>query len=140
MDLENDHLPFDTVKRVHNCAWKVYGNKIEELSSTVTDYYFEISRTYWLKDYTKIIQNDYSFDFVSKKPMENITGGIDETYDILYLKFYTYEFFTSVIKRYVYEYEDKWELIESHYLNFKKYVFNQLVEHIEENKSSNNSV
>jgi len=133
--LENDHLPFYTIKRVHNCAWKVFGDKIEELSNTVLDYYFDISRTYWLRDYAKIIQNEYSFNLVTTKPTNEILDGLEETYQILYSEFYTYDFFVNAIKRYVYEFQDKWDIIETHYNRIKKYIFNQLVEHIE-NESS----
>ena len=56
--LENDYLPFNTIKRVHNCSWKVFGNKIEELSTGVFEYYYDISKTYWLKDYVNIIQKN----------------------------------------------------------------------------------
>ncbi|XWV24926.1 hypothetical protein QJ856_gp0855 [Tupanvirus deep ocean] len=135
--LENDHLPFDTIKRVHNCAWKVFGNKIEELSSSVIDYYFDISRSYWLKDYAKVIQNDYSFDYITSKSVGDISNATEDVYKILYFEFYTHEFFTSAIKRYVYEFEDKWELIDSHYYNLKKYVLLQLLEHIENITSTN---
>lgn len=134
--IENDYLPFDTIKRVHNCAWKVYGSKIEELSNNVIEYYYNISRTYWLKDYAHVIQNDYSFDFVSQYKTPDITDSYIAIYDILYSKFYTYDFFSSALKRYVYEFENKWDLVESHYGQIKKYIFSQLVDNIENNLSS----
>ncbi|XWV26172.1 hypothetical protein QJ857_gp0906 [Tupanvirus soda lake] len=135
--LENDHLPFNTIKRVHNCAWKVFGNKIEELSSSVIDYYFDISRSYWLKDYAKVVQNDYSFDYTTSKTVSNISNPTEDIYKIIYFEFYTHEFFASAIKKYVYEFEDKWELIDSHYYNLKKYILSQLIEHIEDILSTN---
>ena len=127
--LENDHLPFDTIKRVHNCAWKVFGNKVSELSSTVFEYYYDISKTYWLKDYAKIIQNKYSFNFVTKDT--NVTDAIDEIYEILLSKFYKYNFFIDAVKKYIDEYSDKWENITSHYANLKSYIFQKLIELIE---------
>lgn len=132
--LENDHLPFDTIKRVHNCAWKVYGNKIEELSSGVMEYYFDISKTYWLKNYIKNIQNDYSFDFISKKSVNEVTDSFSEIYNIIRSKYYTFDFFVNAIKRYIYEFQDKWELIDVHYGRIKKYIFNQLIESIESDR------
>lgn len=130
--LENDHLPTDTIKRVHNCAWRVYGDKIEELTTSVLEYYFDIARTYWLKDYVKIIEKKYSFDVISKKPPgEILNTAKNEYYDILYNTFFTYDFFVSAIKRYVYEFQDKWDYIDSHYGRIKKYVLHQLIEHIE---------
>lgn len=128
--LENDYLPFDTIKRVHNCAWKVFGSKVEELSASVLEYYFDIARTYWLKDYVKLIQNKYSFDFVSKEPID-VSDSFNEIYNIIYNKYFTYEFFANTIKRYIYEYQDKWEYIQEYYISIKKYVYQQLIEHIE---------
>lgn len=129
--LENDHLPTNTIKRVHNCAWRVYGDKIEELSSGVLDYYYDIARLYWLKDYAKIIQNKYSFDLISKKPPGVILDSKDEIYTILRDSFFTYDFFIGAIKRYVYEYQDKWDNYDSHYNRVKKFILYQLIEHIE---------
>jgi hypothetical protein len=135
--LENDYLPFDTVKRVHNCAWKVFGNKIEELSTGVLEYYFDISKTHWLRDYVKIIQNEYSFNLVTEKSTDKISNAFTETYNIIASRFYTYTFFINALKRYVYEFQDQWELIKSHYGNIKKYIFVQLIEHIENKLDEN---
>lgn len=132
--LENDHLPFDTIKRVHNCGWKVYGNKLEEISNTVIEYYYNISKTYWLKDYVKTIENDYSFDFVAKNTdyQDNDIDSVEKKiFDVLYTKIYNYGFFSYVIKKYVYEYENKWEQINSHYDNLKKFIYAQIIERIE---------
>ena len=130
--LENDHLPFDTIKRVHNCAWKVFGNRIEELSASVLDYYYDIAKSHWLRDYVKVIQNKYSFDLITDKETNtDITNTEEEIYDIIISKFFTDDFFATSIKRYVYEYQDKWELIHSHYGKLKNYIFQQLIDHIE---------
>lgn len=129
--LENDHLPFDTIKRVHNCAWKVFGNKIEELSGGVLEYYYELAKEHWLKDYINIIQNKYSFDFIYGKGRQNDPSSGTDMYNIMLNNYFTYEFFVTALKRYVYEYQDKWEIIESHYGHIKKYIFYQLVENIE---------
>lgn len=59
--LENSDLPFDTIKRVHNCAWKAYGNKIEDLSDYVLDYYYNLAKNNWMTDYIKLLKNKYSF-------------------------------------------------------------------------------
>lgn len=129
---ENEYLPFGTIKRVHNCAWKVYGNKIEDLSTNVLDFYYDISRYHWLKDYVKVIEKKYSFDLsTSEKKSTDIIDGSDEIYNIIFNKYFTYEFFVDTIKRYIYEYEDKWDIIDSHYGHIKKYIFEQLIENIE---------
>jgi len=146
--LENNHLPFDTIKRVHNSAWKAYGNKIEELSSVVLDYYYDIAKTHWLRDYTKIIQNKYSFNLTTTTTTTTDDGGdgveekklrddkpvnvSDEIYNIISSKFLTYNFFIKSVKKYIYQYQDEWETIDSHYGKLKAFVFNQLIEYIEQ--------
>lgn len=132
--LENDHLPTNTIKRVHNCAWRVYGDKIDELSGNVLDYYYDIAKLHWLRDYAKIIKNKYSFDVITKKSVAQVTdsGPDNEIYQILSKTFFSYEFFVKAIKRYVYEHQDQWESIDSHYSLIKKYILASLVERIDD--------
>lgn len=137
--LENDYLPFDTIKRVHNCAWKAFGSRLEEISNVVYEYYYEIAKDHWLWDYVKLIENNYSFNLVSSEDNGPISTTDDtkqetatnEIYKIILNKYFDYDFFVSSIKRYVYEYQDQWNLIESHYGMIKKFVFKQLVRRIE---------
>lgn len=129
--LENEYLPTNTIKRVHNCAWRVYGSNVEELSSDVLKYYFNVAQTHWLRDYVKIIQNKYSFDLFSKKSPSEFIDTQDEIYNILSSTFFTYNLFATAIKKYIYEFQDKWDYIKSHYDRIKKYVLYQLMEHIE---------
>ena len=128
--LENDYLPFDTIKRVHNCSWKAYGNKIEAISGTVLDYYYDMAKNRWLYDYVRVIQNKYSFNLVSEKT--DVSDAIGEIYKIVSSKFFDYDFFATALKRYVYQYQDEWESIDSHYKKIKYFIFQQLVEHIEQ--------
>ncbi|AAV50630.1 hypothetical protein [Acanthamoeba castellanii mimivirus] len=133
--LENDYLPFNTVKRVHDCAWKVFGNKFSGLSNGVLEYYFDISRTYWLKDYVGPMENNFSFNFASDRPPNSELNSSDtfgEIYGILYDKFYTYDLFVSFVKNYIKQYHDEWESIQSHYTNLKLFIYNNLVNYIDE--------
>ena len=126
---ENPHLPFDTIKRVHNCAWKVFGNK-DDLSNVVLEYYYEIAKTHWLHDYVKTIQNRYSFNLISDKN-SNISNTSKEIYDIISSRFLTKNFFITTVKKFIYEYQDNWEQIDSYYRLLKHFVFTQLVKDIE---------
>ena len=127
--LENDYLPSDTIKRIHNCAWRTFGNKIEELSSNVLEYYYDIAKINWLKDYVMIIQNQYSFDLNFSKSV-NIESTSDEIYDILKFNFFTYDFFVKSIHKYVQQHQKKWDKIYLHYGLIKKFILNKLIEHI----------
>jgi hypothetical protein len=132
--LENDFLPFDTIKRVHNCAWKAFGYKLSEISNTVLEYYYDIAKDKWLQDYVYMIRNKYSFNWTldhnTDKP--KATNAIDDIYEIILEKFFTYHFFTGTIKRYIYEYQNDWEYIDSHYGHIKNFVFKQLIHNIDQ--------
>lgn len=129
--LENSQLPFDTIKRVHNCAWKAFGNKLEEITSTVLEYYYDIAKNHWLVDYIEIILTKYSFQFIPTN--EKITP-IDlrkQVYQIIMDKFFNFHFFVNIIKKYILENQANWENIVSHYGQIKNYVFDKLIENIE---------
>lgn len=125
--IENSNLPYDTIKRVHNCAWKIYGK--ESLSSDVFSYYYEIASNSWLKTYVKIIRNNYSFDIVSKLYSND---NLEEIYSLLLNDFFTYSFFVTSLKKYIDDYSDKWDLIYSHYDAIKRYIFHSLIEILNE--------
>jgi hypothetical protein len=123
---EHVHLPFITIKRVHNCSWKVYGNT-DNLSSIVLDFYYQLSAKVWLKDYIQDIQKNYSFDVVT----ENYSiDNKRELYLIILKDYYTYSFFVSVVKQYIHEYSSKWNEIYSYFDSIKKYLHDSLIEKI----------
>lgn len=128
--IDNDNLPFNTIKRIHNSAWKK-NNNLNNLSENVFKYYFNISKNYWLKDYVKNLLKIYSFDLVGKKN-EKIN-----LFYILQKKIYTYNFFTRTLKDYLKKNKKNWNSIESHYDDIKKNVYNRLVQHIENIMSDN---
>lgn len=132
--LDKKYLPYDTIKRVQNCSWRVYGNIPGELSNAVIEYYYNLGKK-WLNEYINILLNKYSFSIIEKPDEKNDKN----LYDIIYINFFTYKFFSSALKKYVYEYQDKWEYIVSHFEHIKKYIFEQLVESMEsviENKNN----
>lgn len=126
--LENDYLPFDTIKRVQNCSWRVFGLISGEVSGMVIDYYFDIARHHWIKDYAILVEKDYSF---SIKLDDMVNNARHEVESIIYRDFLTYDFFVNCIKNYIDDYTDKWEMVNSHYASIKKYIFNKLVESME---------
>lgn len=123
------YLPFNTIKRVHNCAWIAFGLKMEEITDNVVDYYFYILNKYWTKDYLKNIEKDYSFELSTDKSDDNI----ETIYDELFKSTVTNSFLQDLIKNYIFDYEDSWIFIESHYDNFKKYIYEKFVEKINKN-------
>lgn len=128
--LENDNLPTLTIYRIHDCAWKVFGKNIDALTYQVLEYYYEKSKNDWLRYYTDVIQREYSFELI--KQTNNKSSEKDQIYQLLLDNFYTYNFFVTCVKKYVYENQNTWEKIQSHYLKLKIYVLNCLIKKLEE--------
>nr|AEX62725.1 hypothetical protein mv_L520 [Moumouvirus Monve] len=130
--LENDYLPFNTIKRVHDCAWKFFGPKFNNLSSTVLEYYYNISKTYWLREYSEKLQNNYSINLISDDNLktQDLDNLSDEFYNIISAKIYNYNYFIELIKKYFDEFTDKWDMVKSHYTNLKKFIFEQIKNNI----------
>ena len=135
--LENDYLPFDTIKRVHNCAWKAYGLKVENLSDKVFEYYYELIQTHWIVNYYNILNQKYIFrEMIDGKLSitRNVTGehvsASEKLFELIIFYYFNYSFFIRVIKRYLKVYKNVWDDIDSHYVNLKKFCFKYLVHNI----------
>lgn len=63
--VNNDHLPRNTVKRIHNCGWQVFANteanKTKYLTMRVYHYYYDMFKSRWIKDCIRNIEKNYSF-------------------------------------------------------------------------------
>lgn len=125
--LENEHLPFGTIKRVHNCAWKAFGDKLDNISDSLLDYYYDVAKTKWIYDYIDVIKNKYSFDFIIK---DNSNLPIKQIHDILIDKFLSQNFFRQTIQKYLDVYQDEWSDVKSHYGNLKNFIFKELLREI----------
>lgn len=122
--IDNSYLPHPTIIRVHNCAWQIYGT-IDEISSSVIKYYYEIFQSKWLK---KIISS-FSFNIEYDQPVDtNNISNVEHSVDKAIVDLVTIDVFTTWVKKYVYEYEDKWDQINMHYVWFKRYICNQTIE------------
>lgn len=126
--IENDYLPFDTIKRVHNCSWKAFGLVPGKITDLVLEYYYGIAKNNWLKDYVDIIQNKYSFSIFADKIPSSSSNISEQISTIIKNDFLTYKFFVASIKDYITDYQDKWDIISSHYGAIKKYIFGKLLE------------
>ena len=124
--LENDYLPFDTIKRVHNCAWTVYGYELGNLSLKVYEYYYDIASTRWIRDYVKSIKKHYTYEIVS----ENTKKDID--LENVIVDILTTDFFNACIKQYVSENNTTWDSIVSHYGKIKRYIFDMILSELSE--------
>jgi hypothetical protein len=119
--LENKDLPFNTIKRVHNCAWKAYGNKFKYLSGEVLEYYYDLAKIHWLRDYINEIRKRYSFEITSRISPSN------ELYDVILNRYFDYDFFVQALKDYIENNAKQWDKIVSHYGGIKNFVFDKLI-------------
>lgn len=123
----NNYLPFNTIKRVHNCAWKTYVNEDNHPSALVIQYYHEIAKTYWLKDYLIELKQNYSFDISEQND--------DTLYELFAKKYFTYDFIFDSVQKYITTNINEWNNIKSHYLSLKKYIFSELITLIDKNNN-----
>lgn len=133
--LENMHLHFKTMKRVHNASWKVFGSDISNISDLVIDFYYDIARNKWMKDYVGNISKKYSFDILSDSiPLEgeDTKGSITDTTieNIIIRKFFDKHFFVQIIKKYLNEFKNIWTNIDSHYKNLKNFTYKCIMKNI----------
>lgn len=121
--LENDDLPTNTIKRVHNCAWKIHGDNSDNLSTIVIDYYYDLFKDNWLENYMIHIMEKYSLELGLNEEESN--GNIN---NILIKKYFTYNFFWNVIKSYIEKYKSEWEKINSHFDNIRNFTYDKILE------------
>lgn len=122
--LENNHFHFETIKRVHNASWKIFGLHIENISELVIDFYYDIAKNNWMNDYINNILKKYSFDILSTgEKNTNINN-------IIISKFFDKKFFIQIIKKYLIVYANNWTNIESHYKNLKNFTYRCIMKNI----------
>lgn len=142
---ENLDYPQTTIIRIHNCAWKAYGNNITNLAESVIDYYYDMISNHWIHDYYTALAKEYVFVVkndetlqVLKKTSENYKMSSNIIFVIRLILFYhlNRNTFNNVIKMYIKRYLPEWNKIDSHYLNLKKYCYRYLHRHISKIVSS----
>jgi len=138
---ENKRLPFETIKRIHNVAWKAYGQRIELISDNVFEFYYEMLGTMWIHDYYQELLKTHSVELVSGELTIKPTEGKKKIYNTqtdvfktkLIEKFMPYDRFVRVIKTFIMDYGKnykEWYDISSHYGKLKNYVYKDLLNQI----------
>lgn len=111
----NSTVPFDTIKRIHDCSWAAHGYKTSYLSESVYEHYYNLCNKYWIKEYLE----KYKKIFPDTKDIKDKFKAT-----------MSYIFFISMIKDYVKKNRDNWDSIESHYDNLKQYIFERMIKFI----------
>ena len=123
--MNNDYLPFDTIKRVHNISWKAFKNEINSPSSLVIEYYYVLATKYWVNNYVEYIMDEYTFQIDDGPDSETSPSKIIKN---MILKILTAKNFDIIVDKYIQEYSSKWNLIKSHYDNLKLFTILEIIE------------
>ena len=127
--LEHNHSHFNTIKRIHNASWKAFGSVLDNVSEFVINFYYDIAKHNWMIDFMDMINKKYSFD----------TARDTNIMDLIISNFFSEDFFTQIIKKYIHIYKSEWLQIDSHYGNLKKFTYKCLIQNIQY-KSTNNVI
>lgn len=140
-------LPFDTIKRVHNCAWKAYVETFKDISLLVIEYYYQLACNNWMKDYVKHILTKFSFNVLSlisnesesnldsnsnPNPNPNLDSNLDpeKLRNIVIKKYFSLNKFSNFLQAYADLYALRWNEIVSPYKHIKNFVYEKLIEEI----------
>lgn len=123
--LENDHLLFDTIKRVHECAWRAFGKDLENISTSVYEYYYDMAKNRWMLDYIEALETNYSFEIESSN--SNTHPKMDTLKEVIQNKYFSYYFFVESIQQYISINKHMWDNIFFHYGPIKNYIYDCIV-------------
>lgn len=120
---ENEKLPFNTILRVHDCAWKVYGISTE--SNLVIDFYYDLFMEHWIKDFILVIQSIYSIEVFKEKNKEYKHDDISYFYTILTESIMTYGDFARCVEHI--SNKTKYGIFDSPYYMLKQHILDNII-------------
>jgi hypothetical protein len=125
--LNNTYLPFGTIKRAHNCSWKVFGTNP---SSVVIDYYYNVAVEHWLDSYLVDLKKIFSFDIDLESNLSDTTS----LKQFIIKNYFTKNFFSDTLRKFIETYESDWNDIYDFFDLIKFFTYDELT-----NKISGNS-
>lgn len=111
--VNNSTLPLNTIKRIHNTSWKMFGSDINNLSDSVCQYYLNLVHKKWIKIFINILSTKYSF---------SVQSDSDHPLNDILIKMITREYILDVFRQYIDIYLPNWLKIDDHYDNLKKFT------------------
>lgn len=129
-----------TIRRIHNCAWRLYGENKDNITPSVLNYYYDIAIKTWMNEYMDLISKKYAFnlsidsDALQISRLGNSDNGDQsdqKIQEIINVNLLSYEFFASIINMYLDKNHGSMKDIKNHYSKIKNFVYRQLVRSIE---------
>ena len=128
---DNNQTPINTRLRIINCAWQIYGLKIDIIDDLLINFYIEVIKKDWIKNiYSKIknfIQIDKEGNNIYVREAEDETEKDSKKYRVEKTNFFIKNFVTrnniyKFLSNYIEDNRDKWDEIYDHNERLKKYL------------------
>lgn len=137
---QNNYLPFNTIRRVHNLAWSAFIKTPSDLNNILLSYYYDLIRFVWIKDFYQELIKTYRITLGNGEVIvEPKTVYVDnqgeknlaQVYTAILNRYFDFSFFVKVIKKYIKDNEANWSKIDSHFDRIKKYCYKYLLKQIQ---------
>lgn len=143
----NSSDPIQTLLRIINCSWRVFGPDIDLMNDQLINFYLMVIKKVWIKDiYPKISKyiyvdeknkNIYLKENNTKEDHGDKTNQIEKI-NFFNKKFNSNQIIFNVLKSYVEENKQNWNDIINHNKNikehYKKYITSKIKTTLQENK------
>lgn len=126
----NNHLPYYTIKRIMDCAWKSYGMDNYIIDDRIVIYYVSVAKTKWINDIYKKIGKfvtfvDNKIQFSNNR--QEITENTVEKINFIVEKFINPDIMSKFLNKFIEFYSNNDQEISSYTNTIKK----DFIEYIE---------
>lgn len=131
---EHANVPYDTLERILDCAWKAYGLELQDIGDDITDFYSDLIKSYWIDSFyiklkSKLIIDEAGHVKISKtaNQTEKDTAYYKKQKKEFILSFLNNKIIRQILQEIISHYKNKWLEIPSHSKKIKK-AFNSYLE------------
>lgn len=130
---KNPMYPQPTKNRIENCAWRVYGDKIENISEHVLHYYYKNVYTAWIPKISLILFHKYGNKISNKLNIDHDKLSPDSLGKYITDEVLPYSIYVQVLKEYIHSNRSQWRNIDYHLRNFRKFLLHTIIEYLKLN-------
>lgn len=135
----NSNLSIYTRLRIMECAWKLYGDKIDIFDEQLIDFYIEVIKKDWIWDIYPKIENYIYVDKDNKIYLKKIKSNeneneikkyTNEKINYFFEKFITKQKIYNILQNFIKENKKKWRDINSFNLLIEQYLIEYIIKQI----------
>jgi hypothetical protein len=130
------YVTLTTKLRIVDCAWNAYGKDMTLIDDRIVDFYVDVIKRKWIKEYYKkfntyIYSDETTIKFIDpEKNTLNINDYIVNRTNFLIEKFINYEEVYKFINKYIKHRKSEWGSIRNHSNNIQNdlsdYIYNKI--------------